>query len=254
MLLSSQLSILPIMPVIICAKAHGEISARNILLILQMMNRNKIDIDSKILSYFLYRAPKPKDIALLYLLKERIKTNQSSLDLRDLFNWLHKIKIERSEHQSLHRAIRLAMINLFSGCKCNPNKRQQRIMMLLDNWENASNDKPYVFGRLADALPINLLINERLFDFNSSVVINRQYFFKLLAGSISLNEKEKWSIISSLKELDQKNADALIEIFQEERNKFNETNMASKNELQSLEIKFLLQWLNMISIQTWVYK
>ena len=72
--------------------------------------------------------------------------------------------------------------------------------------------------------------------------IDENLFLKLLAGSVSLSKDEKKKVIESVPRLRQQQADDLIRIFNEEKQKFSDLDTRHKEQLEKLEKQAKIDW------------
>jgi hypothetical protein len=79
-----------------------------------------------------------------------------------------------------------------------------------------------------------------------SLEFDRNYFLRLLAGSISLKVNEKVRIIKSIPTLIQYQIDELTRIFEEEKRKFAELGEKSKEQLEKLDRQHTEEWKDVI--------
>lgn len=77
-----------------------------------------------------------------------------------------------------------------------------------------------------------------------SLNFDERYFMRLLAGSISLSKSEKKRIIDSIPKLRQAQIDELINIFEDEKEKFAELPKKHTTELERLSKQHLEDWLD----------
>jgi len=79
-------------------------------------------------------------------------------------------------------------------------------------------------------------------DFKPDISVDKKEFIKLLSESLSLNIQEKMRVIESSPRLSQYQVDALIKVFEEEREKFARLALENQDDVIKLQKRCLSEW------------
>ncbi len=105
-----------------------------------------------------------------------------------------------------------------------------------------------IIGMLNKALPIEGMVEMVEGLIFPKIFPNMDHFFHLLAGSVSLCQKEKHEIINRLKKINLKQYDSLVRIFEEEIFKFKSLSSSHHPYLWILCMKHAYEWMNLYTM------